>query len=271
MRSSRRGGLRTGGAGGGEAAPGLAAAAAAVVEGGRDERGGGDDDDDDDRCRAQPRRRCPPQAAAAPRAVRESGLLSAPPPVAAAATVRGGGRPPATSSPPAGEPAAAGRGGAGGGCGCGTGAERGRRGVGGAEIGEAAASVRRGPSFAAARPPPSPCVTTFRARRGGEHLRGRRLPPPRLCERSRGPGGVWGRRGAAPGSPPAAPGRPPCAWAAGAASEGRRSAGGGFTQARVASFAAGGRMNLGRKSVEICPSRSDLQAAGSTRCWFCFL
>lgn len=47
--------------------------------------------------------------------------------------------------------------------------------------------------------------------------------------------------------------------AGGRASEGRSSAIGGFTGARVSSFAVDGRMNLGWKSVEISPSWYDLQ------------
>lgn len=42
-------------------------------------------------------------------------------------------------------------------------------------------------------------------------------------------------------------------------------------EARVVSAAVDERMNLQRKYVEIFPLRYDLQALGSTRCWFCFL
>lgn len=189
------------------------------------------------RCRAQPRwrlrggrrRRCPvprppasPQAAAAPRAVRESGLLSVP-----AAAVRGRGR----------HSASAGQ----------EGWREGDRG--GSRSGAA------GPVLAADRPPPSPCVTTFRGqpRRGAS-----RLPPPK---RSRAPGGASGGGGGGPREPGG--GRPP--WA------GLGWAGGGWSEARVGSVAAGGRMDLGRKSVEMSPLRSLDGALGSTRCWFRFL
>lgn len=155
-----------------------------------------------DRCHAQASRGglqlpLPPPPGRCGSAGRE-GERSSQPLLASAASVWGGGRPssPATSlslgtGPERGSRLPWRRGELRGGAGCGRECRTGGRQEGG--------SPRQ--PLAAAPPLPSPCVTTFRARHGGDRLCGR-LPP----KWSRSPGGVCGG-GAAPGArrwPPAA-------------------------------------------------------------------
>lgn len=161
MRSSRRGGLRTGGGGGGEAAPGWWWWWG-------------------DPFRARPRcggRRC----GSAGREGERSPQHPPPPHCRGRCSRVGRGPPPLIPRPHhplrgrrrAGEPPARVPRGA---------ARRGRRWVRSGREGRKEGGRERdrrgsrsgaaGPVLAAARPPPSPCVTTFRARRGGERLRG---------------------------------------------------------------------------------------------------